>query len=119
MSTRHQPATLVVLGALLALVGTGCGSGSSRVSVSAVRVSHCQAPRNAEVVQAVDGDYVYEVWIGCNGIGFARSVDGGRTFGPSPVVRGSRRNSLHVWDPAITVAPDGTVYVAYMVGPRE
>lgn len=86
----------------------------------AVRVSHCPGPTNAEVVQAVDGRYVYEAWIGCNRrIGFARSVDGGRTFGPSRAVRGSHRNGLHSWDPAIAVAPNGTVYVAYMVGPAE
>jgi hypothetical protein len=86
----------------------------------ALRVSHCPAPPNAEVVQAVDGHYVYEVWIGCNrSIGFARSTNGGKSFGPSRVVRGSHRIGLHSWDPAIAVAPGGTVYVAYMVGPPE
>ena len=85
-----------------------------------MRVSRCAGPTNAEVVQAVDGRYVYEAWIGCNRrIGFARSVDGGRSFGPSRAVRGSHRKGLHTWDPAIAVAPDGTVYVAYMVGPGE
>src|SRR5690348_7462676 len=86
----------------------------------ALRVSHCSPPPNAEVVQAVDGRFVYEVWIGCNrGIGFARSADGGRAFGPSRAVLGSHRRGLHTWDPAIAVAPNGTVYVAYMVGPTE
>ena len=71
-------------------------------------------------MQAVDGRYVYELWIGCKrSIGFARSVDGGRTFGPSRPVLGSRRKGLHVWDPALAVAPNGTVYAAYMVGPEE
>ena len=82
-------------------------------------MSRCPG-RNAEVEQAVDGRYVYEVWIGCNrSIGFARSVDGGRTFGPSRSVRGSHREALHTWDPSIAVAPNGTVYVSYMVGPPE
>src|SRR5262249_32281475 len=36
---------------------------------------------NAEVEQAVDYPYVYEIWMGCGGIGFARSTDGGRSFG--------------------------------------
>ena len=85
----------------------------------AVQVSHCP-PGNAEVVQAVDGRYVYEAWIGCDrSIGFARSVDGGKTFGASKVVPGSHRKGLHAWDPALAVAPEGTVYVAYMVGPAE
>lgn len=86
----------------------------------ALRVSHCSPPPNAEVVQAVDGRFVYEVWIGCNrGIGFARSGDGGRTFGPSRAVRGSHQKGLHTWDPAIAVARNGTVYVSYMLGPAE
>ena len=103
----------VTLGLLVGVAGATGG-------VKAVRVSHCPGPPNAEVVQAVDGGYVYEVWIGCRRrIGFARSVDGGKTFGPSRAVRGSHRKGLHTWDPAIAVAPDGTVYAAYMVGPEE
>lgn len=71
---------------------------------------------NAEVEQAVDGRFVYEVWIGCRGIGFARSVDGGRRFGPSRTVPGSADSpTRHSWDPALAVAPDGTVYLSYMV----
>jgi BNR repeat-like domain len=85
----------------------------------AVTVSRCPGS-NAEVVQAVDGRYVYEAWIGCSGIGFARSVDGGKTFGPSIVVPQShRRLGLHAWDPAIAVGRGGTVYVASMLGPSE
>jgi hypothetical protein len=83
----------------------------------AVLVSGCTGP-NAEVVQAIDGPYLYEAWIGCDtGIGFARSMDGGATFGPAMTLPGS--NTLHFfgdsWDPAIAVAPDGTVYVSFMV----
>jgi BNR repeat protein len=105
----------LLLGALLT-----AGAAGATGRAKAVRVSRCPGPPNAEVVQAVDGRYVYEVWIGCRrSIGFARSVDGGRSFGPSRVVRGSRRPGLHSWDPAIAVAADGTVYVAYMVGPPE
>jgi hypothetical protein len=38
--------------------------------------------QNAEVEQAVDAKlgYVYEEWMGCRGIAFARSTDGGRTW---------------------------------------
>jgi BNR repeat-like domain len=106
-----------LLGALVsASLAGAAGAGAGGV----VRVSRCPGPPNAEVVQAVDGRYVYEVWMGCKrGIGFARSVDGGRTFGPSLAVRGSHQKGLHTWDPALTVAPDGTVYVSYMIGPAE
>ncbi|HEY6311883.1 MAG TPA: sialidase family protein [Streptosporangiaceae bacterium] len=55
--------------------------------------------------------YVYAEWIGCGGIGFARSTDSGQHFAVPMTVPGSRRFS---WDPAITVAADGTVYAAYM-----
>src|SRR5262249_56897605 len=63
--------------------------------------------------------------LGCGGIGFARSTDGGRSFGHPLRVPGSAApGTLHVgqfflpkkgWDPAVAVAPDGTVYVSYMV----
>jgi hypothetical protein len=100
---------------LLPLAASAGTSGSGK----AVRVSRCPGPSNAEVVQAVDGRYVYEAWIGCRrSIGFARSVNGGKSFGPSRAVPGSHRKNLHSWDPAIVVAPNGAVYVAYMVGPR-
>lgn len=102
------------LASLLLLLGAAAGAARGRV----VRVSRCPGPPNAEVVQAVDGRYVYEAWIGCNrSIGFARSVDGGRNFGPSRAVRGSaHRRGLHTWDPAVAVADDGTLYIAYMLG---
>ncbi len=74
--------------------------------------SRC-AGQNAEVEQAVDAarGFVYEEWMGCgNRIGFAASADGGRHFG-KPVVLS---RSSGAWDPAVAVAPDGTVYAAFM-----
>lgn len=82
--------------------------------------------QNAEAEQAVDGRYVYVTWIGCNGIGFARSTDGGRSFGrpvtvPGSVGHGAYRSGIAIgipkygWDPSVAVAPDHTVYVAYML----
>lgn len=100
-------AAVAVLLATFVAVGAAGATGKTRVT----RVSHCPG-RNAEVEQAVSGRFVYEVWIGCRGIGFARSLDGGRTFGRSISVRGSVGRS---WDPAIAVAPDGSVYVSYMI----
>lgn len=115
MKSRFALTSVLAAALLLPLAAAADAAGRAKV----MQVSHC-GPSNAEVVQAVDGRYVYELWIGCNrGIGFARSVDGGKSFGPSQVVRGSHRKGLHTWDPAITVAADGTVYVVYMVGPAE
>jgi hypothetical protein len=70
--------------------------------------------QNAEVEQAADpsGRYVYEAWIGCRGIGFARSRDGGLHFGRPFRLRDSGPGS---WDPAVAVGANGTVYVAFMV----
>jgi hypothetical protein len=55
--------------------------------------------------------YVYAEWIGCGGIGFARSADSGRHFGPPVTIPRSKGMS---WDPAITVSAGGTVYAAFM-----
>jgi hypothetical protein len=72
----------------------------------------CSGP-NAEVESASDParNMVYEEWIGCHGIGFARSADGGRSFGEA--VRLPRSGGG--WDPALAVGPNGDVYAAFMV----
>ena len=78
-------------------------------------VSACGG-QNAEVEQAVDAKlgYVYEEWMGCKGIGFARSTDGGRTW-DAPVNLPGTGSDKNSWDPAVAVAPDGTVYAAFML----
>jgi hypothetical protein len=96
---------------LVLLFGVGLAGAARTAKV--VLVSRCGGV-NAEVEQAVQGRYVYEAWIGCLGIGFARSVDGGRTFGATKHVP----DKGHLWDPAVAVAPNGTVYVSYMIGTR-
>ena len=49
------------------------------------------AGSSAEVEQAfAPPGYVYAEWIGCGGIGFARSADSGRHFGTALTVPGSR-----------------------------
>jgi hypothetical protein len=74
-------------------------------------VSSACAGQNAEVEQAVaPPGYVYEAWIGCGGEGFARSVDGGAHFS-TPITLPKSSGSD---DPAVAVAPDGTVYVSYL-----
>jgi hypothetical protein len=73
--------------------------------------------QNAEVEQATDPKlgYVYETWMGCNGIAFARSTDDGLSFSKPISVPGSIGSNLNTWDPAVAVAPDGTVYAVLMI----
>jgi hypothetical protein len=79
-------------------------------------VSACGG-KNAEVEQAVDAKlgFVYEEWMGCKGIAVARSADGGRTWGAPVNLPGTVGSNLNTWDPAIAVAPDGTVYASFML----
>ncbi len=78
----------------------------------------CNQGSNAEVEQATDPalGHVYEEWMAqaCGGIAFARSTDGGLTFGAPMSVPGSVGSTFNSWDPALAVAPDGTVYAAFM-----
>jgi BNR/Asp-box repeat len=100
-AARAAPAASAAQGSV------GSGYGLSPVTV----VSRGCAGQNAEVEQAVGRpDYVYEAWIGCGGEGFARSVDGGRHF-QRPITLPDSSSSD---DPALAVAPNGTVYVSYL-----
>ena len=97
---------------VVAITDPAFASPRSGVEVSPATVvsDHCAGP-NAEVVQAVGKpDYVYEAWIGCGGEGFARSTDGGLHF-QKPITLPDSSGSD---DPALAVAPDGTVYVSYL-----
>jgi hypothetical protein len=120
----RSTASAVALIALTLAAVAACTSGPARTTAhggaapsTALRitpmtdVSRC-AGSSSEVEEAfAPSGYVYAEWIGCGGIGFARSDDSGRNFGPALTVPGSRGFS---WDPAITVAADGTVYAAFM-----
>ena len=102
-----------------ALTLTAAGSlAAAAVAAASVKVghitevsSHCKG-QNAEVEAASQGGDVYELWMGCGGIGFSRSTDGGRRFSRPFEMRGSRVPS---WDPTLAVASDGTVYAGFMV----
>jgi hypothetical protein len=97
---------LAVPGSGAAQARPGSGYGVSPVT----QVSTCGG-YNAEVEQAVGKPhYVYEAWIGCGGEGFARSTDGGLHFGKPITLPDSSGSD----DPAIAVAPNGTVYVSYL-----
>src|SRR5215472_3010730 len=92
---------------------SGHGSG---YQVSPVReVSTCGG-YNAEVEQATaKPHYVYEAWIGCGGEGFARSTDGGLHFS-NPIMLPASASSASTLtdDPAVAVAPNGTLYVSWI-----
>lgn len=91
-------------------------SGAPTVTVGQVKDisgTSC-APNDAEVEAASWRQAVYAAWIceprGGLLIGFARSADGGKTWSAPLVMPGSKGG----WDPAVSVAPDGTLYVSYM-----
>jgi hypothetical protein len=134
LAKRRPSSPCLVLGAVfLLLVGVACSSGPSSsvtatsrpaaqpVSVGAVTDISGTAcdPASAEVEDASWHEFVYAAWIclprgpigaGIMRIGFARSTDGGRTWGAPLDMPGSDQG----WDPAVAVAPDGTLYVSFM-----
>jgi hypothetical protein len=93
------------------------GAGATYTAGAVTDISASCSGQNAEVEQAVDPKlgYVYEDWMGCSGIGFARSTDGGRTFGTPISLPGATGSNVNAWDPAVAVAPNGTVYAAFML----
>jgi hypothetical protein len=111
---RLVQAVFVLSGAALALAVTAFASGATYSVGPVSDISVACNGASAEVEQAVDpaGGYVYELWMGCKGIGFARSADGGRSFDAPIYLQDSP--TLRTWDPAVAVAPDGTVYASFM-----
>ena len=109
----------VVAAALLGAITTsGVASAAPTYTVGTnLNISASCSGQNAEVLQAVDRTlgYVYEEWMGCRGIAFTRSTDGGRTFETPISVPGSVGSNVNVWDPVVTVAGDGTVYAGFMI----
>jgi hypothetical protein len=111
-------AVAVGIVAATAALGTPTRVPASSLPTDRFTVSHitdvsepCK-DQNAEVEQATASPYVYELWMGCTGIAFARSVDRGRHFSAPIAVPGSVRSS---WDPAVAVASSGTVYASFMI----
>jgi hypothetical protein len=118
----HSRAALVGALTCLGLVfattpALGAGTTYSIGPISDVSASSSCTGDNAEVEQAVDPKlgYVYEDWMGCKGIGFARSTDGGRTFETPISLPDATGSNFNSWDPAVAVEPDGTVYAAFML----
>jgi hypothetical protein len=116
---RALAAATAIVGLAAALAGPApaLAAGATYTISPISDVSASCSGQNAEVEQAADArlGYVYEVWMGCRGIGFARSADAGRSFGTPISVPGSVGSNVNTWDPAVAVAPDGTVYASFMI----
>jgi hypothetical protein len=112
--------TIAVLGGLTTALGPPMSGLAAAATYSVGPITNVTAScggQNAEVEQAADSTlgYVYEEWMGCSGIAFARSTDGGTTFSSPVSVPGSVGSNVNSWDPALAVGPDGTVYAAFMI----
>lgn len=110
-------AALTGAGLATVIGATACSATPAAIKPTLIgpitEVSNGCPGQNAEIEQAVDParGYVYEEWMGCRDqIGFATSADGGRHFG-KPVILA---DSHGAWDPSVAVAPNGTVYAAFM-----
>jgi len=114
---RRGTLALLTATALLVVASPASASVTSYLVNTFTDVSTRCAGQNAEVEQDVDHTtgYVYETWMGCSGIAFARSTDGGAHFSAPINVPGSNGSDINSWDPAVTVAPNGTVYAAFMI----
>lgn len=111
---RMFAATGAAAAAVLLLTTAMPSSALARVPAAAPvsDISHACKGQNAEVEQATWHNYAYEAWMGCNNsIGFSRSADGGRTWGAPAVMPGSAGGG---WDPAVSVSPEGVLYVSFM-----
>jgi hypothetical protein len=109
----------IAIAAGLLVTGAAPANAISTFTVGSIsNVSGACSSQNAEAEQAVDpggAGYVYEVWMGCQGIGFARSTNGGATFGAPISLPGAGSSASTTWDPTIAVGPTGTVYAAFIV----
>ena len=127
LSSRRPNVVVLLAVGLVAIAATvPAGAATAPRGASATKpvlVSRCPR-RNAEVEEAMSGNYVYVEWIGCDGIGFARSTNGGRTYGNATELPGSAPSlcslasgcRIYSWDPSIAVSTTGTVYAAFMHG---
>lgn len=117
---RRRPRWIALLaalgaGAVAASFSAASAQAASYTTAPILNVSGACAGQNAESEQTAAGSYVYEIWMGCGGIGFARSTNGGAGFGAPVALPGSSGPGVSTWDPAVAVGPSGTVYAAYMV----
>src|SRR5438270_271341 len=110
------PRSMAAFALISLAAAAACGSTYSVGPIT--NISRSCSGQNAEVEQAVDPtdpEYVYEEWMGCKGIAFAVSTNGGLTFSNPISVPDSVGSNVNSWDPALAVGPDGTVYAAFML----
>ena len=112
---RRRHLLSVLLAVTLLCVGLGAVPAGAATS-GVVDISTSCASQNAEVEQAASGSHVYEAWMGCSGIAFASSTDGGASFSAPVVVPGSVGSTYNSWDPTVAVGANGKVYVGFMLG---
>jgi hypothetical protein len=112
----------MAIASIVPILGATAGAARPGSANPVVRVSTCPG-HNAEDEEAVSGPYAFVEWIGCGGIGFARSTDGGRTYRRAielPHSQGQQCGPhgcrIHAWDPAVAVSRTGTVFAAFMYG---
>src|SRR5260370_34638221 len=115
-ATAPGAAGAATAGAATAGAATADGSAATYQAGPITDVSAC-AGQNAEVEQAVDArlGYVYEEWMGCRGIAVTRSTDGGRTWDAPVSLPDTVGSNNNTWDPAMAVAPNGTVHASFML----
>lgn len=123
---RLRVITVLTAVALATAMGTTCARAAGGAPLAEPAASYQVGPitdvstcsgQNAEVEQAVDArlGYIYEEWMGCRGIAVTRSTDGGRTWDAPVNLPDTVGSNFNTWDPAIAVAPDGTVYASFML----
>jgi hypothetical protein len=123
--SRHGIRMLTLLGTVAVLLGLTVPGAAATTTIAAAvtvspmaNISSACPGGNSEVEEATaPPHYIYAEWMGCNGgIGFARSADDGRTWSKGFSLLGSTYPAVYgSWDPALAVAPDGTIYASYMV----
>ncbi|HET6210773.1 MAG TPA: hypothetical protein VFD94_10345 [Jatrophihabitans sp.] len=114
MAALSGMAALALLGSApagYAATATATGHAAPSVAGQILNISGACAGQNAEVEEATASPYIYQVWIGCGGIGYARSTDSGATYSSAVELPGSGG----AWDPSIAVGPTGIVYASYML----
>jgi hypothetical protein len=102
-------------GAVTSVPVAGRSAAGVRYSVGPIRDVSAGCPGTGDISEAVDRarGYVYQEFEGCDhghGVGFARSANGGHSY-TAPVALPFSGGG---WDPSLAVAPDGTVYAAFM-----
>ncbi len=113
---RHALRTIALM-VLIGALAMGVASSARALGYSVGQITDLSSgcPQTGDVSEAADpprGD-VYVAFEGCdhdNAIGFVRSTDAGAGDSEPVALPGSQGG----WDPSVAVAPDGTLYVAFM-----